>query len=160
MFLTPTFAVFRQPRQELADQVRGASRRRPPHPAVDPEMAQRWGDGGRRMVEHEDRESARFGDFTASREHLPALCFRSMGERLAHEMGARRSGSRPLRGRHHLRIPTPSRGRSFSGKTFGNDWESLDWNYTLTRRAGLSSGGLPNKTGNEEEKASPRRSPS
>jgi uncharacterized repeat protein (TIGR03803 family) len=25
------------------------------HPAVDPEMAQRWGDGGRRMVEHADR---------------------------------------------------------------------------------------------------------
>ena len=31
---------------------------------------------------------------------------------------------------------------------------------TRTRRAGLSSGGLPNKTGNEEEKASPRRSTS
>jgi RNA-directed DNA polymerase len=46
---------FRQPRQELADQVRGAPRRRPPHPTADPEMAQRWGDGGRRMVEHEDR---------------------------------------------------------------------------------------------------------
>ena len=27
----------------------------PPHPAADPEMAQRWGDRGRRMVEHEDR---------------------------------------------------------------------------------------------------------
>jgi hypothetical protein len=26
---------------------------------------------------------------------------------------------------------------------------------TLTRRAGLSSGGLPNKTGNEEEKSKP-----
>jgi hypothetical protein len=45
-------------------------------------------------------------------------------------------------------------------RTFGNDWEGLDWKYTLTRRAGLSSGGLPNKTGNEEEKASPRRSTS
>src|ERR1700686_5646272 len=82
-------------------------------------MAQRWGDGGRRMVEHEDRESARFGDFTASREYLPTLRVRPMGGRLAQEMGARRSGSRPLRGRHHLRIPTPSRSRSFSGKLSG-----------------------------------------
>ena len=45
-----------------------------------------------------------------------------------------------------------------SWKTYGNGWGSLDWNYTQTRRAGLSSGGLPNKTGNEEGKASPRRS--
>jgi hypothetical protein len=45
-------------------QVRGASRRRPPHPTADPEMAQRGGDGGRQMVGHEDRQSARFGDFT------------------------------------------------------------------------------------------------
>jgi hypothetical protein len=111
------------------------------------------------MIGHEDRESARFGDFAASREHLPALCFRSMGERLAHEMGARRSGSRPLSGRHHLRIPTPNRSRSFSGELSGTTGK-VDWNYTLTRRAGLSSGGLPNKTGNEEEKASPRRSTS
>ena len=41
---------FDTPRQKLADQVRGASRSRPPHPAADPEMAQRWGDGGRPMV--------------------------------------------------------------------------------------------------------------
>ena len=60
--------VLRQPRQRLAGPVRGASRRRPPHPTADPEMAQRWGDGGRRMVGNEDRECARFGDFTASRE--------------------------------------------------------------------------------------------
>jgi RNA-directed DNA polymerase len=32
------------------------------------------------------------------------------------------------------------------------------WSFILTRRAGLSSVGLPNKTGNVEEKASPRRS--
>jgi RNA-directed DNA polymerase len=35
---------------------------------------------------------------------------------------------------------------------------SLGWNSIPTRRAGLSSGGLPNKTGNEEGKASRRRS--
>jgi hypothetical protein len=29
-----------------------------------------------------------------------------VGERPAHEMGARRSGSRPLCGRHQLRVPT------------------------------------------------------
>src|SRR6267378_7995115 len=58
-------------------------------------------------------------DFTASREYLPALRVRSMGGRLAQEMGARRSDGCPLRGRHHLRIPTPSRSRSFSGKLSG-----------------------------------------
>jgi len=57
--------------------------------------------------------------FTASREYLPTLRVRSMGGRLAQEMGARRSGGCPLRGRHHLRIPTPSRSRSFSGKLSG-----------------------------------------
>src|SRR5882762_4591067 len=57
--------------------------------------------------------------FTASREYLPTLRVRSMGGRLAQEMGARRSGGCPLRGRHHLRIPTPSRRRSFSGKLSG-----------------------------------------
>src|SRR6266852_2668559 len=82
---------------------------------------------------------------------------RSLGGRLAQEMGAGRSSGRPLRGRHYFRIPAPSRSRSFFWRTFGNDWESLDWNYTQIRRAGLSSGGLPNKTGNEEGKASPRR---
>ena len=35
---------------------------------------------------------------------------------------------------------------------------SLDWNCILTKRAGLSSVGLPNKTGNEEVKASRKRS--
>ena len=84
--------------KELAGPVRGASRRRRPHPTVDPEMAQRWGDGGRRMVEHEDRESARFGDLTAAREYLPALRFRSLGERVAQEMGTRRGGGHPLCG--------------------------------------------------------------
>jgi hypothetical protein len=39
--------------------------------------------------------------------------------------------------------------------TYESDWESLDWSYTPIRRAGSSSGGLPNKTGNVEEKASP-----
>ena len=48
--------------------------------------------------EHEDRYSARFGDFTAAREYLPALRFRSLGERLAQEMGARRGGGHPLCG--------------------------------------------------------------
>ena len=37
------------------------------------------------MVGHADRESARFGDFTAAREYLPALRFRSLGGRLAQE---------------------------------------------------------------------------
>ena len=60
-------------------------------------MAEGWGDGGRQVVGSADRESAGVGDFTVAREHLPALLFRSLGERLAQEMGARRSGGRPLR---------------------------------------------------------------
>src|SRR5437660_544340 len=47
-----------------------------------------------------------------------------------------------------------------SWRTYRNDWGSSEWNYIQTRRLGLSSGGLPNKTGNEEGKASPRRSTS
>src|SRR5438874_11837415 len=59
---------------------------------------------------------------------------------------------------------TPSQDFSFrrtqitSWRTFGSVWESLDWNCILTKRAGLSSVGLPNKTGNEEVKASRKRS--
>jgi RNA-directed DNA polymerase len=40
-----------------------------------------------------------------------------------------------------------------SWKTYGSGWGSLGWNSIPTRRAGLSSVGLPNKTGNEEGKA-------
>src|SRR5271169_28487 len=52
---------------------------RPPHPTVDPEMVERRGDGGRRMVGNEDRHSARGSDFAATRECLSALRFRSLG---------------------------------------------------------------------------------
>jgi group II intron reverse transcriptase/maturase len=45
-----------------------------------------------------------------------------------------------------------------SWRNFGNGYGSLGWNYTQTRRAGLSSGGLPKSTGPREEKGSPRRS--
>jgi hypothetical protein len=98
------------------------------HRVADPEMAQRGGDGGRQMVGHEDRQSARFGDFTASREYLPALRFRSLGERVAQEVGTRRGGGHPLRGRYHLGIPTPSgRGsilEELTGTT-GNVWPGI-----------------------------------
>src|SRR2546425_13135690 len=63
-------------------------------------MAQRWGDGGRQVVGSEDRESARLGDLTAPREYLPTLHFRSLGERLAQEVCARRDGGHPFRGWH------------------------------------------------------------
>ena len=39
--------------------------------------------------------------------------FRSLGGRLAQEMCARRRGSGPLCGRHHLRIPASDRSRRF-----------------------------------------------
>jgi site-specific DNA recombinase len=58
-------------------------------------------------------------DLTASREYLLALRFRSVGGRLAQEMGARRSGRCPLCGRYHPRIPAPDRSRSFSGELSG-----------------------------------------
>src|ERR1700693_4332132 len=38
-----------------------------------------------------------------------------------------------------------------------NGCRSSGWSCTQTKRAGLSSGSLPNKTGTNEEKASPRR---
>src|ERR1022692_2026850 len=63
--------------------------------------------------------------FTAPREYLPTLRVRSVGGRLAQEMGARRRGSRPLCGRHYPRIPASDRSRSFPGKlsgTAGNVW--------------------------------------
>jgi RNA-directed DNA polymerase len=37
-------------------------------------------------------------------------------------------------------------------------WGSLDWNCIPRKRAGLSSAGMPSRTGDEEEKGSPRRS--
>ena len=37
-------------------------------------------------------------------------------------------------------------------------WGSLGWNSTPTRRGGSSPGGMPKSAGNEEGKASPRRS--
>jgi RNA-directed DNA polymerase len=90
-----------------------------PHPAADPEMVESRSDGGRQVVGSEDRESARFGDFTAPGEHLPALLFRSLGERLAQEVGARRGGGHPLRGRHDRGIPISDRRRSLPGKLTG-----------------------------------------
>src|SRR5450631_2410807 len=64
-------------------------------------------------------QSARLGDFTALGEHLSALLFRSLGERLAQEVGARREGSHPLRGRHYRGIPISDRCRSLPGKLTG-----------------------------------------
>ena len=43
------------------------------------------------------RESAGFGDFAAPREYIPALQFRSLGERLAQEVCARRGGGHQIR---------------------------------------------------------------
>src|SRR5207244_12690782 len=43
-------------------------------------------------------------------------------------------------------------------RTYGSDWQSLDWSSIQKRRAGSSSGGLPKRTGNEEQKTNPRRS--
>ena len=45
-----------------------------------------------------------------------------------------------------------------SWRNSGNGWQTSDWNYTQTRPAGLSLGDLPNKTGNEEEWGSLKRS--
>src|ERR1019366_10606667 len=53
---------------------------------------------------------------------------RSLGERVAPEVGARRGGCRPLRGRRHLRISASSGRRSFLGE--------------LTRAAGKVRAGI------------------
>ena len=45
-----------------------------------------------------------------------------------------------------------------SWRNSGNGWQSSGWNYTQTKRAGLSSGDSPNKTGNEGERGSLKRS--
>src|SRR5882762_3806491 len=95
--------------------------------------------------------------FTAPREYLPALHFRSLGERLAPEVCARRSGGRPLRGRCHLGSSI-RRTQIASWRTYESGWESSGWNYTQIRRAGSSSADLLNRTGNVEEKRSPTRS--
>ena len=42
-------------------------------------------------------------------------------------------------------------------RTSLNGWRSSVWNCTQTKRAGLSSGSLPNNAGNNEEKVNPRR---
>jgi len=47
-----------------------------------------------------------------------------------------------------------------SWRTYGNDWGSSVWNSTQTKRAGSNSGGLPKRTGNEEEKVNRKRSTS
>jgi|SRR5450432_2656312 hypothetical protein len=73
------------------------------HRVADPRilrLIQKWlkSDRGRQVVESEDRESARLGDFTAPREYLAELHFRSLGERLAQEVCARRGGGHPFCG--------------------------------------------------------------
>jgi len=75
--------IFRPSRSRMDAPVRSASRCRPPDPAAYPEMAKSWGDGGRQMVGDGEGDSARLGDFTAACQYLPALCFRSVGERVA-----------------------------------------------------------------------------
>jgi len=62
-----------------------------------------------------------------------------MGGRLAQEMGARRSGVVRYADDIILGFQHQAEADRF-WKTFGNDLVGLDWNYTQTRRAGLSSG--------------------
>src|SRR6516164_5781831 len=82
-------------------------------------MVEGRGDGGRQMVGTEDRQSAGLGDFTVARKYLPALQFRSLGERLAQEVCARRGDCTPLRGRYHLGISIPDGRRTLPGESTG-----------------------------------------
>ena len=73
------------------------------HRVADPRilrLIQKWLKAGvmeeGKWSEVQDRESARFGDFAAPREHLPALQFRSLGERLAQEVCAGRGGGHQI----------------------------------------------------------------
>src|SRR5215471_2586325 len=63
-------------------------------------MVESWSDGGRPMVGTAEGYAAGLGDFTVTRQRVPALQFRSLGERLAPEVGARRSDSHQIRGWH------------------------------------------------------------
>jgi hypothetical protein len=71
----------------------------------DSEIVEGRSDGGRPMVGTADRHGAGLGDFTVARKCVPALQLRPLGERLAPEVGARRGGGRPLRGRYHFGVP-------------------------------------------------------
>ena len=68
------------------------------------------------------------------------------------------SGERVSQGLAPSRDSSIRRTQITSWRTCGSGWESLGWSSILTRRAGLSLVGLPNKAGNEEGKASRKRS--
>jgi hypothetical protein len=63
-------------------------------------LIQKWlkcgSDGGRPMVGTGDGYATGFGEFTVTRERVPALQFRSLGKRLAPEVGARRGRGRQI----------------------------------------------------------------
>src|SRR5262249_8226428 len=120
-------------------------------------MAEGRSDGGRPMVGTEDRYAAGFGNFTVARECVLTLRFRSLGGRLAQEVGARRGGGRPLCGRRHPGISVSAGRGSLPKRIYGSDSLWLDWSYTQTRRAGSTSAGLTKRTGNAEWKGNPRR---
>src|ERR1700739_1266590 len=75
---------------KLDDPVHGASRGRSSHNAAHSKMVKVWRDGGRPMVGTADGYAAGPGGFTVARQRVPALQFRSLGKRLAPEVGARR----------------------------------------------------------------------
>jgi len=70
--------------------------------------------------------------FTVARECLLALQFRSLGERLAQEVCARRGDSTPLRGRYHLGISISDGRRSLPGESTGASGEV--WTGTPLRK--------------------------
>ena len=99
------------------------------------------------MVGDEDGYSARGGDFAAAREYLSALCLRSLGERLAQEMGARRRDRRPLRGRYRLRLPASRRKQTVFWKNFRERLEKfgLELHPEKTRRIEFGRFAEPNR---------------
>src|SRR5579872_13299 len=76
-------------------------------------MAEGRSFGRRRMVGDDGGYATRGSDFTAARQHVPALCFRSVGRGLAEENRAGRCYYRPLRRRSCGRISAPADAERF-----------------------------------------------
>jgi len=145
--------LFRYSRQRLAGPVCGAIAWPIPASCADPEMVEsRMMEDGSARKRRQGVRKARY--FHPSCEHLPALLFRSLGERLAQRSGRKARCSHPFRGRHYRGIPISDRRSIASWKTTGTTGESSLELPPAIKRAGIDVRQFANRTGNVEEKAS------
>src|SRR5487761_459654 len=95
-------------------EVSPASNRGSTDPPPYSEMAEGRRTRGWRVVRDGKGDSARFGDFAAACECIPALRFRSLGPALADAASHGRGYRGSIRGRHGAGVSTPSGSRAFS----------------------------------------------